>query len=85
MKTRLIKTLVKKDHKLGKDMLVLGRILGAMAVICMEDPVNGIEYGRGLCADGYIIASNTTDEKYERFANVIESWYAGLCVFDYVE
>lgn len=42
METRRIKTLVKADHKLGKDLFVLGRIMGAMVVMCNEDPRDGI-------------------------------------------
>lgn len=85
METRKIKTLVKRDHILGKDNYVLGRIMGAMAVMCKEDPAMGLELGRGYCEKGAIIVAETTDEKYEAFASVIENWYAGLCIFNYVE
>jgi hypothetical protein len=86
MEKRLIKTLVKGDHKLGKDTYVLGRIVGAMAVMCKEDPAMGLELGRGYCKNGdRIIVTETTDEKYETFIRVIESWYTGLCIFNYVE
>ena len=53
--------------------------------MCKEDPANGLEFGRGNCDRGIIIVTETTDEKYSQFTNVIESWYPGLCVFDYVE
>lgn len=85
METRLIKTLVKADHTLGKDNYVLGRIMGAMAVMCKEDPATGLEFGRGCCEKGAIFVTETTDEKYEAFSRVIENWYTGLCIFDYVE
>ena len=85
METRVIKTLVKNDRALGRNMFVLGRIMGAMAVMCKEDPANGLEFGRGYCEHGNIFVTETTDEKYAAFANVIENWYSGLCVFDYVE
>lgn len=85
MKTRKIKTLVKSDHTLGKDMFVLGRIMGAMAVTCKEDPAKGLEFARGYCDNGHIFVTETTDEKYETFANIVENWYSGLCIFDYVE
>lgn len=85
METRKIKTLVKSDHTLGKDGFVLGRIMGAMAVMCKEDPAMGLEFGRGFCKCGNIFVTETTDEKYEAFTSVIENWYPGLCVFDYVE
>lgn len=84
MKTRRIKTLVKSNHALGNDGFVLGRIMGAMAVMCKEDPAEGLEFGHGCCENGHIFVTETTDEKYEAFAKVIESWYAGLCIFDYV-
>lgn len=85
MTKRRIKTLVKHDHASGKDVYVLGRIAGAMAAMCKEDPANGLEFGRGRCDIGNILVTETTAEKYEAFANVIENWYAGLCIFDYVE
>lgn len=85
MGTRIIKTLVKREHPLGIDKYVLGRIVGAMAVMCKEDPAMGIEFGRGVCDRGSIIVTETTDEKYKAFAEVIESWYPALCIFDYVE
>lgn len=85
MKTRRIKTLVKGDHTLGKDQFVLGRIMGAMAVMCKEDPAMGLEFGRDRYERGNVFMTETTDEKYAAFVHVVESWYAGLCVFDYVE
>lgn len=85
METRKIKTLVKDDHKFGNSKFILGRIMGAMAVMCKEDPATGLEFGHGCCEHGHIIMTETTDEKYEAFTHVIENWYEGLCVFDYVE
>lgn len=85
MEKRQIKTLVRADRKLGKDRFILGRIMGAMAVMCKEDPANGLEFGRGCCDKGHIFVTETTDEKYKAFTDVVENWYAGLCIFDYVE
>lgn len=85
MKTRLIKTLVRNDRALGNDDYVLGRIMGAMAVLCKDDPALGAEYGRGCCEHGNIFVTKTTDERYAAFAYIVEHWYSGLCVFDYVE
>jgi len=85
METRRFKTLVKGDHALGKDDFVLGRIMGAMAVMCKEDPAMGLEFGRGYCENGAIFVTETTDEKYEAFTHVIKNWYEGLCIFNYVE
>ena len=85
METRVFKTLIKGDHALGKDDFVLGRIMGAMAVMCKEDPARGLEIGRACRKDCNIFATETTKEKYEAFANVIENWYPDLCVFGYEE
>ena len=85
MENRVFKTLVKSEHALGKDDFVLGRIMGAMAVMCKEDPARGLEMGRGHCKHGNIFVTKTSFEKYEAFANVIENWYPGLCLFGYVE
>lgn len=85
MDTRIFKTLVKNDHTLGKNKFVLGRIIGAMSVMCKEDPAHGAEYGHGRIDVGAVIVTKTTEEKYAAFADLIESWYEGLCTFDYVE
>lgn len=85
METRKIKTLIKSDHKLGKDDFISGRIVGAMAVLCKEDPAKGLEFGMIRCENGRIIMTETIDDRYDAFINVIENWYPGLCVFDYVE
>ena len=85
MNAKVFKTLVKDDHKLGKDNFVFGRIMGAMAVMCKDDPAMGLESGWGHCDNGKIIKTETTVEQYGAFASVIENWYTGLCIFDYVE
>lgn len=78
------KTLIKADHKLGKDDFVFGRIMGAMAVLCKDDPAMGIESGYSLLRNGdRVIIAKTTIRQYDSFVNVIESWYPGLCVFKY--
>lgn len=78
------KTMVKADHKLGKDDFVFGRIMGAMAVLCKDDPAMGIESGYRRCNNGdRIIIAETTFQQYKAFTKVIENWYPGLCMFYY--
>ena len=84
MEMRQIRTLVKADHKLGGNQFVLGRISGAMAAMCKEEPTS-LEFGIGACDQGAILTTETTDAKYKNFTNAIENWFPGLCVFDYVE
>ena len=84
MGTRKIKTFVNGEHvTYGKNEYVLGRIMGAMAVMCEKDPTKG-EFAIDAFRNGdRILKVKTTDEKYEAFTSLIESWYPGLCIFDY--
>lgn len=80
-KKYLIKTLIRKDHKLGERAYVRGRISGIQSVICRRD----IEFGTGVNEEGYILVAECTPTQYDDFMNYVEKMYPGLCIFDYKE
>lgn len=80
-KKYLIKTLIRKDHKLGNNAYVRGRISGIQSVICPRK----IEFGNGRNEEGFILVAECTPEKYDDFMNTVENMYPGLCKFDYKE
>ena len=84
---RIFKTLVREDHKFGKNDFVLGRISGYMEVICdgrrngIDEPgVDALWYVREV---GHRFTTLCEPEQYEQFANLVEKHYPGLCIFDY--
>lgn len=85
METRKIKTFVNGNNvTYGKNKFVLGRISGAMAVMCEDALTTKGEFAIDSFRNGdRIFKVRTTDEKYKAFASVIERWYPGLCIFDY--
>lgn len=76
-----IKTLIRKDHKLGNNIYVKGRISGMQSVFCKRD----IEFGTGENDEGYILVAECTAVQYDDFMNHVENCYPGLCKFDYRE
>lgn len=76
-----IKTLIRKDHKLGDNVYVRGKISGIQSVMCPRK----IEFGNGQNDEGFILVAECTPEQYDDFMNFVEDIYPGLCVFDYKE
>lgn len=74
------KTLVKRNHRLGDNDYVLGRISGISD--CLLGPALG-PWARPRNGVGKIRAHICTRKDYEDFAEVIEEMYPGLCIFDY--
>jgi hypothetical protein len=85
MEIKTFYTVVKFDHKLGGNSYVRGRIHGIMEAICCENPGEEVLMGIGDFDLGAIYPVKTTTEKYERFAEIVEKSYKGLCIFDYKE
>ena len=83
MEKRKFYTLIKADHKLGKDSYVKGRISGLMEALCNENPGKDILFGRGGTELGEIHTVETTNERYKKFVEVVELEYPNLCEFDY--
>lgn len=78
-------TLFKKDHKLGGNLYVRGRVHGLMEAICYENPGKDILQGMGEVKAGFAFITVTTKERYDKFSEIIELEYPGLCIFDYKE
>lgn len=81
MEERLFWTLIKANHRLGGNEYIHGRISGIQYIICQEtDMVTGNMEND----DGFILSIITTQNKYNKFAKIIEEMYPGLCTFDYM-
>ena len=83
MEKKMFKTLIKADHKLGGNKYVEGRITGMAYILC--EVYKSIEHGHGKCDKGLIFPTVCTKEQYERFVNITEQDYPGLCEFYYEE
>lgn len=83
MDKKIFKTLIKKDHKLGENKYVHGRISGFQSVICNEHPEGmyaTISSDKGLL----LLTHRCTAEQYEKFRIRVAEEYPGLCEFDVV-
>lgn len=85
MENKIFKTLIKADHKLGGNQYIEGRISGLMEAICHENPGKDILYGKGKNELGMIHMTKTSEERYDKFIEIVEQEYPGLCVFNYEE
>lgn len=83
--TKLFRTLVKKDHKFGGNDYVLGRISGYKNILCDGDRDGISKPGFGMFSTeiGTIMACKCTLEEYNKFIDLVNKHYPGLCVFDY--
>lgn len=81
MNTRKFNTLIRADHRLGRDAFIQGKVAGIMKILCMKY-VSG--FGRLLInGKGLMLTTRCTKHQYEEFAAYVEVLYPGLCVFDY--
>ena len=83
MEKRKFRTLIKGDHKVYSNEYVVGRINGFMIAMCMDDPM-GRSYGinRNRKTGDRIMTVETTEARYVRFMEVVNSRYPDLCEFD---
>lgn len=86
MEERKYRTLIKKNHKFGENEYVQGRISGIQEVICDRDR-NGVdnpavEVLYDVMNTGLVLTTLCSQEQYDRFAELVEKHYPGLCVFD---
>lgn len=79
MDRKTVLTLVKGNHNDGYNEFILGRINGIG--YCMSGFTRGFANMR--IEEGYIYRHKFTVDEYDKFINVIEELYPGLCVFDY--
>ena len=81
MEKRIFKTLIKDNHKFGNNPYVRGRISGmAYVLFGCDKQCAHIRYEN---LDGVLFRYNGLPEEYEKFKEVVESCYPGLCIFDY--
>ncbi len=82
---KLFATLIKKEHKLGENNYVIGRINGIMEILC-NGKRNGIDEpviaGRSIPGVGELMLTQCEPEQYESFKDLIERHHPGLCEFD---
>lgn len=80
MEKIIFKTLVKKDHtKFGGNKYVNGRISGIGYMISESDR----KFGNGHIDEGFIYINKFTTDEYEKFKQIVEKLYPGLCEFNY--
>ncbi len=83
---RKIYTLVKEDHKFGKNSYVRGKIHSYKELICdgERDGISKPAFAwKVVSGVGEVIATVCTQEQYDRFSQMVEKHYPGLCEFDY--
>ena len=72
-------TLIKRNHKFGGIEYILGIITG----------IGYVESGyskksvKMIIDEGYVYKDEFTPDEYDKFINIIEELYPGLCKFDY--
>lgn len=82
MEERIFKTLIRKDHKLGENEYVEGRISGIMFCLC-ADLAKNKGYVNKVTDKGIILSVMTTPDKYKKFCGVVKELYPYLCEFNY--
>lgn len=83
MMKRIHYTLIKADHKLGKNKYVQGRVSALLDMFAYCVGGKTIQPANVCCDDGFIIVTECTKRQYKKAAKFIEQMYPGLCVFDY--
>lgn len=81
MEKRKYYTVIRKEHKLGENLYVIGVVSGLRFALC-EDK-DSYPWGNGEIEEGYILVTECTSELYENFTKRVEEIYPGLCIFDY--
>lgn len=81
MEKEEVLTLVRRDdHIHVADEFILGNIVGIGYMISNARGYNIME----IC-EGYLYIKEFTRDEYDKFKNVIEELYPGLCKFNYKE
>lgn len=76
METRKFTTLI--SGKFVDNDYVLGRIIGAMDVICKENPIDRHSYGMAKTSTCVILVTKTTQKRYDKFIKIVKAWYPKL-------
>lgn len=81
MEKKICKTLVKDNHKYGRNAYVRGRISGIQLIVCEGYKTHS---NRGI-EGGILHICECLPEQYERFSEIVDRIYPGLCIFNYEE
>lgn len=81
MDKKIFKTLVKDNHKFGRNAYIRGKISGIQFMVC---DINKTYANEGI-EGGILYTCECTPEQYEKFTKIIEEHYPGLCIFNYEE
>ena len=73
-----VKTLIKRNHKFGENEFILGRISGIGYIVANKKGFALME----IC-EGNVYRNEFTPDEYDKFMNIIEDLYPGLCEFNY--
>lgn len=81
-------TLIKADHKLGKNKYVQGRVTASIDMFAYGIDRKTIRHANSYVYDrllhtGSVIVTICTKRQYKKAAKYVEQMYPGLCVFDY--
>lgn len=79
MDKQKVSTLIKRDHAFGGNEFTIGKISGIGYCISEYD-TNFINID--MTDEGYLYTSEFTPDEYDKFINVIEELYPGLCEFN---
>lgn len=80
------RTLVKKDHKFGKNKYMLGRLVGFQQILCegSDKEDHKPSYGIGENEEGCILVCKCAPDVYAKFTEVVKREFPeDLCVFNY--
>lgn len=84
MEKRIFKTLILKKGRLGKNKYVHGRISGMSVALC-----GGVECDKRFALmenrKVLMVTSECTQKQYDKFKELVEKVYPGICIFDYKE
>ena len=83
MEKREVVTLIRKEHKLGDNAYVKGRISGIGYMLLYDK--DGLEYANAKNDDGFLLTHKCNVDQYMEFMEIVEKLYPGLCIFDYKE
>lgn len=81
MGKRIFRTLIKKEHKLGGNTYVEGRLSGIQYVVCCKNIE--LQYAQIGIEEGTVLLTMCTPKQYEKFSKIVEELYPGLCEFNY--
>lgn len=71
-------TIVKADQEIGRKDYVIGMIAGIMRSMCGMFDGALVTLSNG----NHQLTTTCEPDKYDKFSNMIERLYPGLCVFD---